>query len=216
MTALVDPRYEKFAQHYAIHRKAKAAATEAGFPSGTDARAILMRREVGLRLKEIWGLAMDNVGLTPDVVMQQLRNFAFPDVRRLYDEKGDFLPVHELDDETAATITAIDVETRMERVGANEFTPVKTTKIRRVDPMPALGILAKHFKIVGDEGEGINALANALADRLKTARQRAFNRPSNTPSDIEDARIIPRRALVDTPPTPTEATLMEQRDEQLW
>ncbi len=33
-------------------------------------------------------------------------------------------------------------------------------------------LLAKHYKIVGDEGDGVNALASALADRLKMARNR--------------------------------------------
>jgi hypothetical protein len=43
-------------------------------------------------------------------------------------------------------------------------------------------LLAKHYKIVGDEGDGVSALASALADRLKTARRRT--------EDTEPVRVI--------------------------
>ena len=49
-----------------------------------------------------------------------------------------------------------------------------TRKVRRFDKNPALNTLAKHFKLVGDEGDGVNALASALADRLQSARKRAL------------------------------------------
>ncbi len=77
-----------------------------------------------------------------------------------------------LDDDTAGCISAIEVETRMVGPVGNQQA-VTTRKIKRYDKNVALTTLAKHYKIVGDEGDGVSALASALADRLKTARKRA-------------------------------------------
>jgi phage terminase small subunit len=203
MPLLEDPRAEAFAQHYAVHRIAKQARDVAGYPATTNPTALVSKREIATRIKELWGQAFDAAGVTPDMVFEQLRRFAFPDVRALYDDEGNLKPIHQLDDEVASTIIGIDVETRMERDGPENFVPVKTTKIRRVDPMAALSVWAKHHKIVGDDGEGVNALAATLAARLDRARQRDFGS-----RDVEDARIIPPRPIAPPP--------QENDDERLW
>ena len=75
--------------------------------------------------------------------------------------------------------------------------------------MPALTLFAKHFKLVDTEGEGVNALAAALADRLQAGRRRAYGAPPPRHSpDVEDARIIT--------PTPIASQPQETSDEQLW
>ncbi len=100
----------------------------------------------------------------------------------------------DLDDDTAAAISGIEVESRIESEMVEDLatgemvkrmSPVITTKIKKSDKVAALNILAKHFKLVGDEGDGVNALASALADRLQSARRRVVNS-----QEIEDARII--------------------------
>ena len=60
--------------------------------------------------------------------------------------------------------------------------PTTVVKIRRHDKMAALKILAQHFKIIGEDNDGVNQLANALADRLNAAKKRILT--------AEDAVII--------------------------
>jgi len=212
MPALEDQRAEAFAQHYAVHRNATQAAKAAGYPvtkviaAGTIAR----RHEVAKRIRELWGEAAETAGVTPEMVFQQMRRFAFQDVRGLYDEDGQLKPIHELDDDMAASITGIDVETRFARDGddIDKVYPINTIKIRRVDPMPALTLFAKHFKLVDSEGEGVNALAAALADRLQAGRRRAYGTVQNPSQDVEDARIIPPKSIATQP--------QETDDERLW
>lgn len=214
MPALSDPRFETFAQHYAINRNAAQAARAAGLSDGYHPPTVLKKHAVATRIRELWGEASEAAGVTPEMVFQQMRRFAFQDVRGLYDENGMLKPIHELDDDMAAAITGIDVETRYDRDGAEEdgtpnFKPVNTIKIRRVDPMPALTLFAKHFKLVDTEGEGVNALAAALADRLQAGRRRAYGAPPARHSqDVEDARIIT--------PAPIASQPQETSDEQLW
>lgn len=212
MPEIQDPRLEKFARHYAVHRHGPQAIAEAGLGDTVTAAAVLNNRLVKARVKELWGEAVDAAQVTPERVVQELCRVAFADVRRLYDESGNLKAPHDFDDDTAAAVVAIDVETRWERDGDNAV-PVVTKKIRRADKMAALTILAKHVKVIGDESDGVNALASALADRLKAARRR-----SNL--DAEDARIIdpqPAAAIPLAPPTaqPVPAT-QESHDEVLW
>jgi len=145
-------------------------------------------------------IALDAAGVNAKRVMLELARVAFADVRQLYDEHGNMIPPHLMDDDTAATITAIDVEVSMRGSGENAE-PVITKKIRRADKMGALTLLAKHFKIVGDEGDGVNALASALADRLDNARRRLGE------SQVED---VPFREVGEGSPTATD------EGEDLW
>lgn len=229
---LSDPQHEAFCQEYARTRHIHKAARAAGLPphrtSPTALNRLLRYPQIARRVQEIIGVAMESTGVTAERVMQELGRIAFADVRDLYDRDGRLLEPHELDDDTAATISGIDVETRYEGKG-DAAVPATTKKIRRVDKMAALNVLAKHFKIVGEEGDGVNALASALADRLNKAKRRM-----NT--DVEDAHIIKPAALpepeldldaaypaapfappepVSVAPTPTPTPTLES-DDELW
>lgn len=197
MPALPDPQHEHFCQIYAVTRHGKKAAREAGLPPVfiKNPSPFIQRPYIAARIREILGIAMANADITPERVLRELSRVAFADVRDLYDEDGELLPVHELDDDTAATIAGIDVEVHKEGRG-EEATLSTIRKYRRVDKMVALGLLAKHFKIVGDEGDGVNALASALADRLNSAKRRMNE------GDVEDAVIRPRGAIEHQPAEP--------------
>lgn len=198
MPVLPDPQHEHFCQLYVLSRHGKRAAKEAGLPTTfvSNPNMFLRRPYIAARIREILGLAMANADVTPERVMRELARVAFADARDLYDDEGNLLPVHMLNDDIAATISGIDVETHMEGKG-DDARPVTLRKIRRVDKMAGLSLLAKHFKIVGDEGDGVNALASALADRLNRAKRRM-----GEGDDVEDARIRPRGTIDHQPPEP--------------
>ena len=224
MPALENPALEAFAQNYAVNRSTPLAAAAAGLPGVLRPGD---RPEVVARVQEIWGLAMATSNITPERVMRELERIAFQDIRPIFDNDGNLRPIHLLDDDTAATIASVDVEVKWQGKG-DDMVPVTTKKVRRVDKMAALNVLARHFKIVGDDNEGVNALASALAERLKRARNRVFDQ------DVEDARIMNPPPLL--PPSQSEKTAagwqkwserkaaearsetqpMESNDEQLW
>ena len=115
--------------------------------------------------------------VTAQRVMLELARVAFSDIRKIVDPvTGNLVPIQ-------------DLETRYEKDGES-VTRVAVAKVRRYDKTPALAILARHFKIIGDDdASGVNALANALADRLKLARERTRALPGAN-QEISDARII--------------------------
>jgi phage terminase small subunit len=180
MPALENTNHEAFAQHYAMNGHATAAGLSIGVMHKSKAWAIRHRKEVDARIHELVEQRFSKANITAERTMKELARIAFADIRDLYDEQGDLLPVHMLSDDVAATVSRIEVEiAAKEQIGEDEDgnptrkrTMVVTKKIRQSDKMAALALLARHFKIVGDEGDGMNALANALADRLKSARRR--------------------------------------------
>ena len=215
MPILENPQHELFAQHYMILRDPRLAADAAGFSAGSNPKATLAIPGVVARIQELLAPEIAQATITAPRVMRELARVAFQDVRDLYDRDGNMIPPHLLSDDAAATIAGIDVEVRYRRgrPSSDEDDPdnpreeVVTKKIRRVDKMAALGILARHFKIVGEDNEGVNALASALADRLKTGRQRAYQRPAAS-QPVEDARIID--------PTPLPPATQETAHDELW
>lgn len=225
MGALVDPVLERVAQEYAKVRNLRRAFALANVPVPWNAEAVYLRADNPLRRRvvELIGDQFDGAGITVTDVLNELRRVAMQRIDDLVDPvTGEDIPLHELSDDAAASVVAIDKETRWESTPDGGSVPVTTVKVRRADKMAALGILAKHFKIVGD-GEGVDAIAAALSERLRAARRRAYDT-----SDVEDARVVDPapRQVVDSragaPPVPDGATiggtptLAEVSDERLW
>lgn len=154
---------------------------------------LVTRPEIRARVAELTDGLLKASDITAARVMQELGRVAFADVRKVFRDDGTLIPIHELDDDAAASIAGIEHETHVKigpkvtrkeidlatgeetEVTESEITHVRTAKIKRFDKNNALTVLAKHYKIIGDEGDGVNALASALADRLKTARKRTVD-----------------------------------------
>lgn len=185
MPRLSNERHELFCLKFLKHRNATRAGREVGGQERTG-EFLIARPDIQKRIRELTERMLTNADITAQRVMLELARVAFADVREAFDEQGALLPVHEMGNDAAAVIVGIEHETRFERTTEIDLAtgePVKrrievrTAKIKRANKDAALGLLAKHFKIVGDEGDGVNALASALADRLKTARKRSDTPP---------------------------------------
>ena len=183
-----DPvRVEIAAQAYAKKADRRDVADALGLSrSGQRAGApydIAALPEVQQRAAEIVRTRFLRNEITADRVMTELARVAFSTAKDLFDKEGNLTPIQDMEDDAASTIVGFDVESRPGR-GKNA-TSTTITKVRRADKMAALGILAKHFKIVAAETDGVNALASALADRLDAAKRRI-----PVPQDVQDANII--------------------------
>lgn len=189
-------RREVFAAEYVKTGDRQAAAAAAGYsPTGNAGAMQLQNPEVRQKVAELNKQKLEAAGITAQRVMQEIGRIAFLDIRRLYDENGDLIPIHKLDADTAAALASVDVETKWEGKG-DAAVPVTVKKVRTVDKMAGLNLLAKHFKLVGDEGDGVNAFASALADRLRNARRRA-----DPVEEVEDAVLVePEQVTYDPEP----------------
>jgi phage terminase small subunit len=183
---------------------------------------LLRDPRIAKRIQEIQAAEFQDLGITAERVKEELARVAFASAAGLFDEEGRLIPVHELPDDVAATITGIDVEVqqkmRKDDDGNLVAEDVVTKKIKRADKMAALALLARHFKIVGAEDDGVNQLATALADRLNRAKRRMGE---DFPlEDVDDARYVERvpepataaeeaRIIVSAPPA-------AEPDSNLW
>lgn len=218
MPALQFPPHEVFAQHYTSngYNSHKAAAASGLHPSARNNPAV-KARIAELMERQFAALQIDALR-----VKEEIAKVAFGDIRGVFADDGSLKHITDMDDETAATISAVDVEFKREGPDAP---PTTVVKIRRHDKMAALKLLAQHFKIVGEDNDGVNQLANALADRLNAAKRRIL-----TPTDVEDATILDARGgestepesptpSVDTdltPPARYTSLLPAPAEDQLW
>lgn len=191
MPALTDPRQEQFAQHYALNGHTGKAAQDAGFARASG-WALANNPAVQARVAEIVGRRFAKASITADRVVMELARIAFSDIRDLYDDNGDLLPPPDLPDDVAAIVSRIKVELKGRYVEGEERSVIAVVDVKLADKMAALTILAKHFKVIGDEADGVNALANILSARLDSARARDLTVPANA----SDARIIDVEEIV--------------------
>ena len=191
MPALQHPPHEVFAQHYTSngYNSHRAAAASGLHPSAKNHPAVKGR------IAELMQLQFAALQIDALRVKEELARVAFGDVRGLFAEDGSLRHITDLDDDTAATISAVDIELKSQGPDAP---PTTVVKIRRHDKMAALKILAQHFKIIGEDNDGVNQLANALADRLNAAKKRIL-----TP-DVEDAAISTAQGSESMEPPPLE------------
>lgn len=185
MPRLSNDLHERFAQAYARRLRREDAAAAIGILYHNTAY-LLAKPEVSARIRELSEAMMKVADITAERVMLELGRIAFRDTRKAFDEKGRLLPMQELDDDIAAALGGVEHETRIERGATRkemdlatgemvDVTPrveVRVAKVKFMSKDASLTTLAKRFKLIGDEGDGVNALATALADRLKTARSR--------------------------------------------
>lgn len=190
---LSNKKHEAFAVRYVQTRNAAEVAREFDF-APEYGRRLTLTPHVAARIQELTTTMLERHHITADRVMLELARIGFGDMRKAFDERGELKPVHELDDDAAAIISGVEVEVRNERDGFEEdlatgemkpkFVSVRTSKIKRFNKDASLTTLAKHFKLIGDEGDGLNAIASALAGRLKDARKRV-ELVQEVPKEIE-------------------------------
>ena len=196
-----------FAQHFVRNGfNAMKAAEAAGFvrPSPTFVRNLADSKPVKEAISELLGPYNDALShiVTPETVKREIARVAFGDIRGLFNSDGTLKDISDIDDDTAAGISAVEVEVKKARATEDEDAPRERTetrvlKIKRYDKLAALNMLARHTKLIGDDAQdGVNALAGALASRLDAAKRRM--------TAAEDVESRPLQRVVQSDPPPDE------------
>lgn len=138
---------ELFVAAYMVHRNARLAAEAAGFKPTSARRqghVILHEPETQAMLAAAEAAALEKLKMQADEVIVGMSRVARLDVRRMFDENGQLLPIHRLDDETAMALAGIEVETRHQK-GDDDEPPIVVTvrKIKANDRMKALELLGR-------------------------------------------------------------------------
>lgn len=147
--AAAAARKVTFAHAYIVNGKnGTQAAVTAGYKPGRAAQKAAERlsRDVIVRrlIAEATAKAAAASGLEVSRTLKEVARLAYADPRKLYDKNGNLIPIHLLDDDTAATVASVEVDEI--RLGSGEDATVvgQTKKIKHWDKKGALDMAMKY------------------------------------------------------------------------
>lgn len=151
----MTPKQKRFVEEYLIDLNATQAAIRAGYSRKT-AGAIggenLEKPEIATAIQQAMDERSQRTGITADRVLAELAKIGFSDIRRLFTAEGNLLPVGELDDDTAACLSSVEITTRKRRGGEDDEVE-EVAKVKLWDKRAALVDLGKHLKLFTDRVE---------------------------------------------------------------
>ena len=181
---LENPRHEAFALAYVrlgsgskAARAAEIPGADEGYKARDIAHRLLDRQDVLDRIRAVARIAHEHEGMEVMELLARTARVARTDPRRLFDERGKLLPVHELDEIGAASLAGFKVEHRVKTGADGEIEDeYDVVDIKLRDPLPALALLAKVARLVDNdprEQESPDAPMTE-AEKLDTARRLAY------------------------------------------
>jgi phage terminase small subunit len=151
----LNPKQERFVAEYIANPNASEAARRAGYSDKTAysiGQRLLKNVEIATAIDAGLQQIKGRIQLTVERTLEEIGRVAYADPRKLFDEAGNLLPIHQLDDITAATIASVEVST--ERDGDGESRAVTTTtKIKSWDKMRALDMAGRYHGLFKDRIE---------------------------------------------------------------
>jgi phage terminase small subunit len=109
--------------------------------------------------------------VTVDRVLAEYAKLAFLDVRKAFDANGVLLPIHELDDDTAAAISGLEVDKKVSKMTDENGEPMVEShlhKIKLSDKKGALDSLAKTLGMFSDGNVSVNVNTQPLPEQDKS------------------------------------------------
>lgn len=108
----ITAKQAAFVREYLIDKNATQAAIRAGYSKKTaqqigdeNLRKPVIRAAIDAALNDIAA----RTGITAERVLRERARLAFFDVRKLFDNDGFPIPLHQMDDDTAGAIVGVDV-----------------------------------------------------------------------------------------------------------
>jgi phage terminase small subunit len=151
----LTPRQERFIQEYLVDLNGTQAAIRAGYSEHTATAIgweLLRNPEVEAAIAEAKNARSARTAITADDVLREFTKVGRSDVRKLFTPEGALKPIHQLDDDTAAAISSIEVVTK--RIPGPDGEPVKveyTHKVRTYDKIAALTQAGRHLGMFVDK-----------------------------------------------------------------
>lgn len=234
-TAPLTMRQQSFVREYLLLGQPSEAARRAGYSHATAnniAYDLMRVPHVAKAIAEGQAAAQRRSEVTLDRVIGELAKLAFADPRDLFTADGKLKPIHQLDDDSAASIAAMEVLAlassprsaagRAVRAAAGAGAaggasgagtgdtgsagggdlPLELRKIKRWDKTKALELLGRYLGLFKDRVE--LGVSQDLASAIEAARHRA--------QSAERDGSAPRPAVIDVDASGMEASGTEAGD----
>jgi len=103
--------------------------------------------------------------VTQDMVIKELSNIAFLDIRKLYNDSGGLKNIQDIDEETVKAISSLETLEEYDGYGENREQIGDTQKVKLLDKVKALELLGKHLGMFNDVNVNMkNAVQVELVD----------------------------------------------------
>lgn len=145
----LTPKQQRFVSEYLIDLNATQAAIRAGYSPKTaqeQSSRLLSHVMVKAAVAEKTQVALQAIDYSAERVLAEYGKVAFSDVRALFDEAGNMLPIRDLPDDVAASIASVEVNKRNLTAGDGQVDLV--LKVRRYDKVKALDSLANYHGLL--------------------------------------------------------------------
>lgn len=155
MTILTNARHEAFAQGVARGLTADQAYEAAGYkPNRHNAARLKTNEHIASRIEEIVSAGAAIAEIDVARTLKELVRLGTSDIRKLFDANGQLRAIHDMDDDTAAAISAIEVVAKPGLPDEDGNRDVEYVhKIKLWDKNSALEKIGKHLGMYLDRTE---------------------------------------------------------------
>lgn len=157
-------KQRRFVAEYLKDANATQAAVRCGYSKKTakqQGSRLLTNVAIAAAVAAKTSQQLQKAELTAQMVKDRLRLLAFQDIRTLFDEDGNLRPLHKLSDDAAAMVAGMEVI--IKNAAAGDGITDRVHKIKVVDPVKPLEMLAKHFKLLTEVHEHRFSLEELVA-----------------------------------------------------
>lgn len=156
-------KQQKFVTEYLVDLNATKACIRAGYkPKNADkiGSQLVGNTRVAAAINAAKSKREARTEITQDRVLKELARIAFFDIRKLFNPDGSIKPIHELDDDTAAALAA------MEAIDMNGGVIIK--KAKATDKAAALTLVMRHLGMLNDKLKVTVDVEELSDDQLET------------------------------------------------
>jgi phage terminase small subunit len=149
------------------------AAITAGYsPNGAGVTASRMLKDLKVQalIADATANAAKISGLTVERTLREVSRLAYSDPRKFYRKDGQLIPIHELDDDTAACIASIEVD----EIGSGDKVIGHTKKIKHWDKNAALEKAMKYHGLYEEDNRQKPPPVVIMENPREVARRMAF------------------------------------------
>lgn len=171
----LNAKQTRFVAEYLKDLNATQAAIRAGY-SIRSAHAIasenLTKPAIAAIIAEQTRQRLASTELSATRTLEEIRRVGYSDIRKVFTKGGHLRDITELSDEEAAAVSSVEVTRQRRSKGQGEDADIDETlhKIKLWDKMKALDLAARHFKLLTDRIEVVDA--DDLMARLAAGRAR--------------------------------------------
>lgn len=189
----LTPQQERFCREYVVDLSVTKAAQRAGYSlknAPQQGSRLLKNPHAAALVSKLHQDKMQRIDIRADNVLKELGQIAFTDVRSLFDQNGNMVPIQDLDDQAASSIASFEL-------AQNADGTTRVSRLRTWDKVRALEQLCKHLGLLApDQVNHLHQVVHFAPEQLEIMSDAQLSRVEQAYTVLRDVSA----ELVDSPP----------------